>query len=426
MTIPDRSKQPEIFGIEMPNIPSLEHTTLSNGADLYVMHGGTQPITRVDICLNAGPHRAKKAGVAHATSVMIGEGIPGMNSEQIAEKIDFYGAQMWQRSTGAYTVISFFVLDKFLCDALPIIEQMIKCPTFPQKEIDIYLKKELQQLRIKLKKPSFFAAHTFTNLLYEEGCVYGRVSTEENIKSITRDDIVAFHKETYTPQSLKIFISGQPSQRSIDEVARAFGSQWCDNADKFTQTMPVYRKWETQTKIIDFPGAMQASIHMDKVAPGFEDPDSIPLNIANTIFGGYFGSRLMSNIREEKGLTYGIGSTLIVRNNGGHIRITSEVEPTKYDIVVKEIANEMNRMRNELVGEDELLMVKNYMKGSIMSKYETVIVSIDNLIPIILEGGSYRRDCEIYNMIEKITAEEIMELSNRYFIPEDYKILIVK
>jgi len=426
MTKLDRSKQPEVFRIEKPQIPAMEISTLDNGAELYFLDGGTLPVVRVDICLNAGPHRADKAGLAHAVSVMIGEGIPGMDSEQIAEKIDFYGAQMWQRSVGAYTTISFLVLDKHVCSVLPVIEQMIKCPTFPQKEFDIYIEKEIQKLKIKLKKPRFFAAHTFTHLVYEEGSVYGRVGSEEQLKSITRDDLIAFHKRTYTPQGLKIFVSGCPSKASMDEIKRAFGSQWGEEGESFKRLLPAYRKWDEQIKTIDFPGAKQASINMHRVACGLDNPESNKLDILNTIFGGYFGSRLMSNIREEKGLTYGIGSGLLIRATEGVIRITSEVEPTKSDVVIKEIFNEMNGLRTELVGPEELEMVKNYMKGTILSKYETALLCIESFIPLILEGTSYKRDSEKYEVIDKITAEEIKELANKYLIPEDYIVLVVK
>lgn len=422
----DRSKQPKTLNIERPCIPTLEHSALDNGADLYMMKGGTQPIVRIDLCFQAGPMRAEKAGLAHATSVQIGEGVPGMTSEQIAEKMDFYGAQMWQRAEGANSTLSVLTLDKHIANVLPLVEQMIKAPTFPQKELDIYLQKEIQTQKIRLMKPRYFASREMTRLTYEEGCVYGRVGSPEDLAKITRDDLVEFHKKTYTPTGLKVFISGQPSENSIKEVKRAFGNKWTDAGETFTKLKPIYRKWDERIKHIDFDGAKQASINMCRPFVDINHQDTAKMAIVNTIFGDYFGSRLMSNIREEKGLTYGIGSALVSRQMGGVIRISSEVEPTKYEIVVSEIFNEMKRMRDEKVGQEELEMVKNYMRGGLLSKYETLILSADSIISYILDGCDYDKDKGMYDVIESINADDIIELSNKYLREEDFNVLIVK
>ncbi len=422
----DRSVRPEIFPIGMPNIPQFVSHTLSNGANIHLLRGGVQSVVRVDMVFRAGSVLAPKCGLARAVSVLLGEGVPGLNAEQLAEKIDFYGAQIWQKSDTLNSIVSFVALDKHIGSVLPLIEMMIKQPTLPEKELSIYLDKEFQNFKINMSKSRYRSSYEFTRNFYAEGSRYGRVMTEDSIKQLTRSDLVDFHKAAYRPNGLHVFVSGQPSDDSLSMIDNVFGGEWGSTLSMPEAEQPILRKWDKQIIEFERPGSIQASITMGRPMPAMPHADLMPFTIVNSIFGGYFGSRLMQNIREQKGLTYGIGSSINPRRSNSVMRISSDVEPNNWRLVIDEIFNEMRIMQSQPVDADELEMVRSYLKGQILSRYDSIMSSVDTLIPYLIEQLPIDFDKRMYDIIEQITPDEIMRLAQLYLVPEEFRIIVVK
>lgn len=422
----NRTIRPQAYPIGMPNIPQMRSHTLNNGTTIHLLIGGAHPIVRIDMAFRAGSVFAPKCGLARATSVMLGEGIPGMNAEQLAEKIDFYGAQMWQKSDTINSVVSLVSLDKHLVNVLPLIEMMIKQPTFPEKELNIYLDKEFQSFKINMSKSRYKASYEFTHNFFAEGSRYGRVMTEDSIHQITQPDLISFHQQTYGSNGLHVFVSGQPSEQSLQLIDQIFSGEWGQTVSLSDVEKPQYRHWSEQTMQFNRPGSMQASINMGRILPQLPHPDLMPLSIVNTIFGGYFGSRLMQNIREEKGLTYGIGSSINSRRTNSLMRISSDVEPNNWQLVINEIFNEMRLMREQLIDADELEMLRSYIKGQILSRYDSIMTSVDTLVPLVMEDVPFNYDQQLFNLVENITPEQIQQLAQQYLIPDQFRIVVVK
>ncbi len=422
----NRSVKPEAYSIGLPNIPQFQSHTLPNGTTIHLLIGGVQPVVRIDMAFRAGSVFAPKCGLARAVSVLLGEGIPGMNAEQLAEKIDFYGAQMWQKSDTINSIVSLVSLDKHLVNVLPLVEMMIKQPTLPEKELAIYIDKELQNFQINISKSRYKASYEFTHNFFVEGSRYGRVMTEENLRQITRTDLQSFHQKTYGSAGLNVFVSGQPSAESLQLIDKIFSGEWGNSVSLDDAEKPIFRQWNEQVIQFDRPGSMQASISMGRVLPSLPHPDIMPLGIVNTIFGGYFGSRLMQNIREEKGLTYGIGSSINSRRNNSIMRITSDVEPNNWQLVIDEIFNEMRIMQQQPIDTDELEMLRSYMKGQILSRYDSIMSSVDTLVPYVMEQVPLDYDKQLFNLIENITPSHIQQLAQQYLVPEQFRIVVVK
>ncbi|MCQ2203486.1 MAG: insulinase family protein [Bacteroidales bacterium] len=422
----DRSKKPEIYAVGMPTMAELENMELGNGATVHILKNGPLPFVRLDLALRAGTYFAPKAMVARATSEMLAEGIPGMVSTEISEKIEYYGGKIWQRTFLEYSVISFVVLDKFFGEVAPLLEQIIKVPTFPEREFGIYMDNERQDFKLRMSKPSSLCAYEFTKRFYAEGSVYGRVQTEEVLNSIRREDLVEYHGKTFGPERMHIFLSGAPSEQTIATVEKMFGGKWGTEKHDAEVGAPEYSTWEQQTKIIDFKGAKQASISMGRVMPTIDAEDVMPMKVVNTIYGGYFGSRLMQNIREEKGLTYGIQSSLKSGKHEGMLRVSSEVSPDKWQLVIDEVFNEMKTLREEPVGQEELEMVRSFMKGTLVQKYDGQMAKIDSAIMTMMSSQPQDIDKKTYETIDTITPETIMQMAQKYLVPEQFKILVVK
>lgn len=422
----DRSIQPQTYSIGSLTLPHFEQRTLDNGVEMCLVTGGTQDIVKIDFCFNAGSVFAPKCGLARAVNVLLGEGIPGMNAEEIAEKIEFYGANMWQRSSYHNSALSLFVLDKHIERILPIIEKMIKEPTFPEKGLSEYVDRLQQQFRIRMRRSNYLVGHTMTQNLYEEGSIFGRVMDENTLSQLTTDDLHAFHKAAYSQNGMRISISGKPSEKSIESIAKTFGSTWRPEVKVGDCPTPVYREWTENPIIINREGSTQASILMACPFLPIGHPDVQTMSFVNMILGGYFGSRLMQNIREKKGLTYGINSITDIHRDFGLLKIASEVEPNSCDVVIGEIFAEMNRMCTEPIDEEELMMARNYVKGVMYQNYETTFSSADSINSLILEGAPYDYDLRFFNLVDTIDSNKVMEMSQKYLKKENFRIVVVR
>lgn len=422
----DRTKQPQIFDIEMPKLPVLEDVKLPNGVNVHIFRSGTQPIVRIDMIFKAGSLLSEKVGVARFANILMAEGTHNFSHDQIAEKIDFCGASIWQRLSGKHSITSLIIEDKHFEEIIPYFEQVIKCPIFPKEQFKTFINKETQKMKVLMKKTSYNAAKAFTENMFQKDTRYGRVMHIEDLKKITRDDLLKFHNEHYAPDDLDIFVSGRPSEGTIQSIFKAFGENWEKHSNDETIQSPKLLTEKNRMVVIDVKGAKQASINIGRSFVAIEHEDTIPMYILNTIFGGYFGSRLMSNIREEKGLTYGIGSVCSSRADYGLLQVFSDVKPDMSDVVIDEIFKEMKILREELIAPEELEMVINYIKGTSMTHYDSVLATMDTIIPYFIEGVSINRDNLLYDTMKTITPEKIRELAQKYFIPEDFLVIIAK
>lgn len=420
----DRTHQPEFHAIALPDIPVFDNSELPDGAMLHVMRGGTQPITKIDIIIESGTLLSEKPLVARATSTLLSEGTRTRTSAQIAEDLDYYGAYLWQRTGLKRTTLSLACLTKHVEQIVPIIEEIVKEPSFPDNELQLYIERCRQEFEIEQCRTTYRARTALRQLLYAPTCRYGRVAKLSDFGQLRQGDLVDFHQDTYSPHNAHIFISGQPDDAAVDIIAHAFGENW-EPKEKAVYPLPHFGE-RGQHEVIDVANAKQASICIARHTPPTGHADNQKLFAANTILGGYFGSRLMQNIREEKGLTYGIGSYLVVAEYGGTLTIKTDVRPDKYELVIDEIFAEMQRMSTELVGEEELTMVRNYMKGEMLRQFDSTLSSADTLIPLCVIGRGREHFEELDRTISEITPEEIRSISERYLRPEDFCTVVAR
>ncbi len=416
----DRTQQPPIFDIEAPTVLNFDHSKLTNGIDFYVMQGGTQAITKIDIVTKSGVQYADKAFVTNATNSLAGEGTASFTSEQIAQQLDFYGAFLTQKSTNFDSVISIVTPSKHLRNVLPVFEEIIKAATFPQSEFDIYVEKTAQEIAINEQTPSYMARHNMKKLLFADGSRYARSGTVDYLRNhVSTDDQRKFYATTYTPEGTRIFVSGIASQSDIDLIASTFSDTWRPMPHLPLPDMPVFAQ-PARTAFHVMDSAQQVTICMGRPFNAFGHADNLAMSVVDTIFGGYFGSRLMSNIREEKGLTYGIGSNLSVNRHYGLHCIVSDVRPDKCQLVLDEIAAEMHTLQTEPVSSEELDVVRNYMKGELLRQFDSVLATADTLSGVILRGGTSAYGGELFHTIDTITPDTIRDMAQRYLCFDQY------
>ncbi|ASB49934.1 M16 family metallopeptidase [Alkalitalea saponilacus] len=421
---PDRSKGPAFETINQIGFLPVAGLSLPNGIEVSMITAGSQDVTKIDWMFPAGAVQAGKPLLASTVGNLLMEGTTSRTSQEISGMLDFYGAYLSTQTFYHNTVVTLICLTKELPDMLPLVEDIIKNPAFDKRETDIYINKRRQEYILDSEKVKTIAARRFPEVVFGANHPYGKTLKLSHFDELTRDELFEFHKNAYTPLGCRIIVSGQPGNEIGDLLVKYFGSsQWLPgtvNLNGVGEIEPLGQK----VHLIEKEGALQSALRIGRPLFNNNHPDFIPLQIVNTILGGYFGSRLMTSVREEKGLTYGIGSNIVAYKNGGMWVIGSEVMGEMRQAAVGAIIDEMVRLTKEPVPENELEVVKNYMLGELMRNFDGPFSTSD----IFRSLWEYDLDFTFYaKMVEEITKidqQRIMQLSEKYLNPDDFYVVV--
>ena len=423
----DRKVSPAIHdAVEFEyKLPPINAVQLGNGLPLYWLNAGVQDVVQIDWIFNAGLWYEQKPSVAHATAGLLKNGTSKHTAEQIHEALEFYGAQLKVNAGNDYATITLYSLTKHLPVLLPMVYEIITDSTFPEEEVQIHKHNAIQRLLVNLRQCEFVANQQIDALLFGENHPYGRYSKKENIEAVTREDMITFYKANYNLANARIFMAGKIGDAEVNSLEEVFGKVTLNKAEDKKDVYTPAPSSEKIQRISNDPNGVQGAIRIGREFPNRHHPDYAPMVVLNTLFGGYFGSRLMSNIREEKGYTYGIYSSLSPEINGGSFIIHTETGRDVAELAVKEVYHEMELLRNELASEDELLLVKNYLLGGLLADLDGPFSILQRWRTLILNGfdeAYFNRNIEIY---KTITAEDLQALAVKYFDKKDYYEIVV-
>lgn len=424
--MPDRTIAPPIKeGIEFNLLlKPCEKFALTNGAPVYYINDGAEEVAMIEFVFSAGNVFENKNLVASATNHLIKNGTSEKNALEINEHFEYYGAYLNRSCQNETSTITLHCLSKHLKEVLPVIRSIITDSVFPQQELDIFQQNSSQRLAVNLQKCDFVANRLIDQYLYGEQHPYGRVSSVTDIQALDRKDVLDFFNNFYLNAKCIIFAAGKLSADFQSQLDKYFGDL------KLYENLPAATyKTEAATdrkyKIINDPKGVQGAIRIARPFPNRHHPDFKKVMILNVLFGGYFGSRLMSNIREEKGYTYGIHSFLENHIQQSAWVISTEAGKDVCGATLEEVYKEMKILREEMVDDEELLLVKNYMMGINLGDIDgpfQVIARWKNLIINDLDENYFY---EYINTIKNISASEIAELANKYLLPEEFFELVV-
>ncbi len=410
----NRKVHPEYRTINNINIPVPAILNLDNGIPTYVINAGTQDIIKIDIQFNAGNWYQTKPTISRTTNEMLLEGTQNLSSQEIAEKLDFYGAFIHPQPTKDFANIALYTLKKYLPETINILEEIIKYPTFPENELDTYLAKHKQKFLIELEKITNLARREFNEQLFGKNHPYGAKVQIKDYDNISKKDLLDFHKKFYNSNNCKIIISGKVDDKDIQLINQRFGKdQWNDQTEIKNPRFD-FPKLLKKEFIVEKKDVTQSAIRLGKIIINNDHSDYHRLNVVNTILGGYFGSRLMKKIREHKGYTYGINSVLVSFKNTGYFVILSEVGANVTKVAIEDILAEVKKLREDAVSDEELQLVKNYMLGDLLRSIDGAFEIASSFKPVIeleLDLNYYKKQIET---IKSITPDEIIAIANTY------------
>ena len=398
--------------------------SLSNGVPVYYINDGTEEVAMIDFVFEAGNNYENKNGVAVTTNHLIKNGTSKRNAFEITEYFEYYGAYLSRKCYNETSSITLHCLAKHLKELLPLIRELITESIFPQNELEIFQQNSVQRLSVNLLKCDFVANRLIDQYLYGSTHPYGRVSTKENIQAITREDVLDFYGDFYNNAKCSIFSAGKLPENFEQLLDTQFGDL---SLNKKMITMKHTRELASQKKhfIHNDQNGVQGAIRIGRPFPDRKHPDFKKAIVLNTLFGGYFGSRLMGNIREDKGYTYGIHSYLENHLEESSWVVSTEAGKDVCQATIDEVYKEMELLRKEPINEEELLLVKNYMMGLNLGYIDGPFQIISRWKSLILNKLDVNYFYDSIRVIKEVTSKELLELSNKYLVPEEFFELLV-
>ncbi|MBN1338991.1 MAG: insulinase family protein [Bacteroidales bacterium] len=421
----NRKKQPATHLIENLNFHEPLINILPNGLPVYVINAGSQDVVKIDFVFRAGSWFEEKPLAARYSHKMLREGAGSRTSAEIAETIDYFGAYLDTSNDQDFSTVSLFSLTKYFHELLPLTEEIIKNPHFPPKEFEVLNMKQRQKFLIKNQKVKFIARRKFYDLLYSDYHPYGKSPQLSDYDNININDLESFHNEYYGAGNCFIIISGKVTDKMIGMLEKHFGQTDWLRAGRPEEKLIFPIKSREKSCFLEKESAVQSAIRLGKVLFNKTHADFLKLKILSTILGGYFGSRLMSSIREEKGFTYGIGSGMASMQHSGYFFIASEVGSDVVKEAIQEILREIEIIISQPVPEEELNLVKNYILGSFQRSLDGPFALSDSVRSLAEYGLNIDYYKNYIALIKSVTAEELLETAQKHLDPGSFTVLSV-
>lgn len=412
----DRTTPPPVRGLEQLEIQRPDTRKLPNGAELHVLNAGESEVVRIDLLFGGGRWHQEQPLQALFTNRMLREGTGRYTSSQIAEKLDYYGAWLELSSSSEFAIISLYSLNKYLPRTLEILESMVKEPLFPEEELKVVVANNLQQFRVNCSKVDFRSHRAFLNALYGDAHPCGRLVDEQDYLNLTPDVLRRFYRAHYHSGNLTLYISGRVEEGILEQVERAFGAAPFGDVSSVgpLPDYPLPSAASSRAVWVEMDSPHQNSVRKGCLTIPRRHPDYLGLQVLVTLLGGYFGSRLMTNIREDKGYTYGITANIIPYPDSGMLVMHTETACEYVRPLLEEVGREILRLREEPVPEAELAIVKNYMLGEMCRSYESPFSLADAWISVQTNRLPAAYHEEALQTVRNITSAGLQELALKY------------
>ena len=366
----------------------------------------------------------KNSLIPYFSNQLLNSGSFNHNELEISQKLQSFGAHIKFETNRMYSVISIYFISNQIKPVLSLISDFILSPTYPAKVIKDRVDNEKKEFLINIERLSIQSRLLIKKTLYGEGHPYGRAIIASNFDNIKSEDLIDFHTDVYNNDNLEIIISGDLSEDILDVVSIYFSKINAPSANYISKEKHVFDNNknillppfnDAEYIYVGQDNALQTAFRIAKILPGPDHIDFFALRILVAIFGGYFGSRLMTNIREEKGYTYGIGAYLIIEENYSELHIVTEVGEKYTKLVVDEIIKEMEKLKNQEMSNEELEKVKAYLLGSLLHSCDGIFNQAILFRNLKKHNSSFQYIDLFTDEIRSINTAKIKQLANKYF-----------
>ncbi len=392
---------------------------LDNGLPVYFIEGGTEEFVKVEMVFFAGSYHQTRPLVSYTTTNLLRNGTKNNSREEVNEQLDYYSAHLQLEAQKDIVSVSVYVLNKHLEPALKLFSDIIRLPVFPEEEMRSFLKNQQQIHLINQKKVQHVARTYFNELVYGEQHPYGYRLKPDDFDRVVQVDLQQFHRRWFYPGNAFCIVSGRMPYMIEKRIGKYFGDRNWQEAE--TGEPPRYPMLTSGSRKVhlEMPEALQSAIRIGKQLFNRTHPAFHRLKVTNALLGGYFGSRLMQNVRQDKGYTYGIGSNIVSLLRNGYFFIATQVGSDVSKAALDEIYNDLKELRHKPAGKDELESLKNYLAGSFLRSFDGPFAQSERFKELLVFGLDFGHYDEYMNTLKNITAEDIMECAGLYLNEEE-------
>ena len=398
------------------DVQQAEKRILRNGIALYTLPSADFEVLRISFVFRAGSAVQTVPFSASAAANLLAEGSDRRSAQQIAEQLDYYGSWYDVNIDRDYAYINFATLSKFFDRTLDVAAEILLRPAFPETELRTYAAKRRQRLAIDRTKVDVQAREAFARALFGPRHPYGISSDESLYDTLTRADIEAFYRRFYTAENCFVVCSGrigEHERQAIGALAEQLPHGPSGGATAFPDPETVHEAF------VPHPGAVQSALRLGRLLFPRQHPDFVGMQVVATALGGYFGSRLMQNLRERNGFTYGVVAAMVNFERAGYFAVATQVGTDVTQAALQEIYREIERLRTEPMPDEELALVKNMMTGEMMRILDGPFGIADVTIENILCGFDNRIIGENIRRIRSMTPADVLRLARKYLARED-------
>lgn len=427
MTLDLRKSAPEPLAPISFDIPQPAQAVLANGLQVVIFEDERLPLVSFRLAFNSGdindPDGA--TGITSAMASMLTEGTENYTSRQLAEKIERLGASIGSSSSDDFTIVSASSLSLYSSEILGLLAEVVLRPTFPEDELDLYRRNTVEHLKFQRSQAPFLAGEQSARLIYGDH-PYSKVAPKAaDIEKLDRDELTAFHAATMIPNNAIFIVVGDVKREEfLAEMYRHFGD-WQEGSKQPCEFAQPPKRNARSLTIVDRTGSAQSNIVLTNLAIKRSDPDYFPMIVMNQVLGAGASSRVFMNLREEKGYTYGAYTRLGTKNRGGDFEATAEVRTAVTGDSLKEFFYEMERIRDEKVGERELSDAKNFLTGVFPIRAETQ----EGLTNLIVNQHIYSLTADYLQTyrdnVDAVTVDDVQRVAIKYVRPDEIAIVIV-
>jgi predicted Zn-dependent peptidase len=424
----DRTKPPKPGPPKDVQFPDYFDTTLPNGINVLVIENNKIPAVSIRMVFkDAGSFNdGDKYGLASLTAEMLTKGTSKRSATEIAEEIDFIGGNLNAGSDWDGSYISLSVLKKHLNTGIEILSDVAQNPVFADDELSRVKEQRLSSILQAKDDAGHLSDKKFNKIVYGE-MPYSNPAegTEVTVKNIVNADLKDFYKKNYYAGNLIIaFVGNITKEEALKITAEKFSNLPLNGTNH--QNSFKYKPIEDKNKVylVNKPGAVQSNLRIGHIGIPRNNPDYIAVTIMNTILGGYFGSRINYNLREKHGFTYGARSSFSPHLLSGDFSVDTDVRNEVTDTSITLILEDLKNITIDLVTDEELETVKNYMTGVFPLQLETANAVASRVINLKLYNLPKDYYSKYISAINNLTKQDILDAAKKYIHPEDMTIVV--
>jgi zinc protease len=424
-----RARPPRAGASSKLALPTPTKFQLANGLTVLLSEQHDLPVIAANLVVLSGSEAnpPEKPGLAAFTADMLDEGTSKRSALQIADDAEQLGATLNTSSTADASTVAIRTLKRNASSTFELMSDVALHPAFDPKELERVRKQRLTSILQQRDDPNQISRIAFYRTVYGEKHPYGflELGTANSTMQISHDDVAKFWKGGYVPQNAALVVAGDTTVSDIRALAEKYFGSWTGTANRRTVAPPEVAGGR-RIVIVDKPGSPQTRLRIGEVGVSRANPDYVPLEVMNTMLGGLFSSRINMNLREAHGYTYGAASAFLYRRGPGPFFAgIGGVRTDATAASVKEIFNELERMRATQLTPEELAMSKDSVARSLPGLFESTpstAASVGDLFVYDLPLSYYS---ELPTKVDTVSASDIQRVAEKYIHPTSMVIVAV-